>query len=144
MKKLLFCLLFLPAAGWSAYQPITGSTVTAILDCQRQNVVKSSAVITNTTTETVLLSSGAANVFNDMSLLILTNTSGTGTRVDIRSGGGPSGGATDFSIFVPAGDTRGVPLSHQWPQTTAAVNWTIQTIPAVTDLRAFGTFCKEP
>lgn len=125
---------------------VLGTRMGAILttlDCPRENIVKSSATLTTTTSEIVILSSGAASVYNDMLEVIVLNTSGSAARVDFRSGGGPSAGTIDFGIYVPAGETRGKVSAHPWPQTSAASNWTAQSSASVTDIRIYATYCKQ-
>lgn len=119
-----------------------GAIVTT-LDCPREQIVKSSITIAASTTETVILSSGAASVFNDLLEVIVLNTSATASRVDFRSGGGPSTGTIDFGVYVPAGETRGKVSAHPWPQTNSASNWTAQSSASVTDIRIYGIYCKS-
>lgn len=120
----------------------SGAVVT-VLDCPREQIVKSSITITTSTSETVILSSGAASVFNDLLELVTINTSATAARVDFRSGGGPTGQTIDFALYVPSGETRGFATPHPWPQTLAAANWTAQASASVTDIRIYGIFCKS-
>lgn len=116
--------------------------VVSTLDCPREQIVKSSITITSSTSETVILSSAAAGIFNDLVEILVLNTSATAARVDFRSGGGPTAGAVDFAIYVPAGETRGKVSAHPWPQTTAASNWTAQGSASVADIRVYGLYCK--
>lgn len=120
----------------------SGALVT-VLDCPREQIVKSSNTITTSTTETVILSSGAASVFNDLLEMVAINTSATASRIDIRSGGGQLSGTIDFALYIPAGETRGFTTPHPWPQTNAASNWTAASSASVTDIRIYGIFCKS-
>lgn len=117
-----------------------GSPVT-VLDCPREQLVKSSITITASTTETVILSSGAASIYNDLVEMLAINTSATASRIDFRSGG--NGTTIDFAIYVPVGETRGFTAPHPWPQTLAAANWTAQSSASVTDIRLYGLYCKS-
>lgn len=119
----------------------SNGAILATLDCPRELIVKSSITITASTTETVILSSGAANVFNDLVEVLVLNTSVTASRIDFRSGG--NGTQVDFAVYVPAGETRGKVSTHPWPQTSAASNWTAQSSASVTDIRIYGLYCKE-
>lgn len=95
----------------------------------------------STTTETTLLSAGGASIFNDITKLIIANTSGTDVRVDFRDA---TGGSVIFSVFAPAGQTVGVSAGDDpIPQTTANNNWTAQLSAAVTDVRIFAQAIKE-
>ena len=94
-----------------------------------------------TTTETTLLSAGGASIFNDITKLLIANTSGTDVRVDFRDA---TGGSVIFSVFAPAGQTVGVSAGDDpIPQTTANNNWTAQLSAAVTDVRIFIQVIKE-
>lgn len=115
----------------------------ATLNCPRENIVKATATLTTNTNEIVFLSSGAASTYNDLLEVVAANTSGTASRLDFRSAGGPTSQTIDFAFYIPAGDTRGFTLPHPWPQTNAAANWTIQGSASVTDIRVYGTFCKQ-
>lgn len=91
----------------------------------------------STTTETTLLSAGASGIFNDLTLLVLSNTSDTKTRVDIRDA---TGGTVRLSVSLAAsGGGAVIPWSALNPkrQTTAANNWTAQLSTAVTDVRVY-------
>lgn len=124
----------------NGYYGANGSDIPQ-LDCPRELVVKSSITITTDTTERVILSSGAAGVFNDLDTLFVNNTSASAVRVDFRSLG-LGAQAIDFATYVPAGTTWGFANPHPWPQTTAANNWTAQCSASVTDVRIYGRFCK--
>lgn len=80
--------------------------------------------ITNTS-ETTIVGAGAAGVFRDIFLLLITNTSATAVNVTIRE---ETSGTTVFVLAVPAGQTVGYSLSacDAIKQTTAANNWTAQ------------------
>lgn len=99
------------------------------------------AITLTTTTETTLLSAGGASVFNDITKLLIANTSGTDVRVDFRDA---TGGSVIFSVFAPAGQTVGIACGDDpFPQTTANNNWTAQLSAAVTDVRIFVQAIKE-
>lgn len=98
----------------------------------RAMVVSGTATL-STTTETVVVAAGDADVFHDLSFLDMSNTSSTKVRVDIRDavGGtvrlsrvlGPNDGATYNLQMTP------------WPQDEAANAWTVQLSGAVADVR---------
>ena len=111
-----------------------------ITSAPRGQRVKNAITLT-TTTETTLLSAGGASVFNDITKLLIANTSGTDVRVDFRDA---TGGSVIFSVFAPAGQTVGVSAGDDpIPQTTANNNWTAQLSAAVTDVRIFAQAIKE-
>ena len=93
------------------------------------------------TAETSLLAAGGAGVFHDVTKLILTNTSSTAVRVDIRD---VTAGTVLFGVFLAA-DGGGASLSFDVPltQATADSAWTAQLSAAVTDVRVFIQAVKE-
>jgi hypothetical protein len=97
----------------------------------RQLIVQNTITLT-TTTETTLLTAGAAGVFLDLTMLIISNTSATAVRVDIRDA---TAGTVRMSLYAPAGQTIGFTHPVTFTQTTAANNWTAQLSAAVTDVR---------
>jgi hypothetical protein len=102
---------------------------------------KQTTTISASTSETTVITAGAAGVFNDIVALIISNTSGTAARVDIRDA---TSGTILFSLYIPAGDIRGFTLpGFSIPQTTAANNWTAQSSASVTDLRVLAIFEKN-
>jgi hypothetical protein len=87
----------------------------------------------STTTETTLVAAGGAGVFRDLVALVLSNTSATAVRVDIRDS---TAGTIRLSVFLAA-DGGGAVIPFPVPLTQAAVNnnWTAQLSAAVTDVR---------
>lgn len=96
-------------------QVITGSI--------RDLKVNQQTTITSSTSETTIVTAGAAGVFHDLYGLIISNTSATGLSVTIKDA---TAGTTRFIIYVPATDTRGfmLPESAGHNQAAAANNWT--------------------
>lgn len=105
----------------------------------RGDVVSPITVTLSTTSETTL-QAGASGVFFDLSSIVISNTSGSAVRVDIRSA---TGGDVVMSFQVPAGDTRGVVLSVPRNQATAGANWTAQLASSVTDVRISAQFLRR-
>lgn len=84
-------------------------------------------------TETTIVTAGGAGVFKDLYGLIVSNTSATPVRVDIRRA---TAGSILFSLWCPAGQPAGFTVpGAAIPQTTAANNWTATASASVTDLR---------
>jgi hypothetical protein len=106
----------------------------------RDLMTDATVTISASTAETTILASGGAGVFHDLTCVIVSNTSATATRVDFRSA---TSGSVRFSLYIPAGDTRGVVFSVPLPQTSAANNWTAQSSASVTDLRIFMQAAKN-
>jgi hypothetical protein len=100
----------------------------------REQVTQNNITLT-TTTETTLLAAGGAGVFNDVTAIIVSNTSGTAVRVDFRDA---TAGTVRFSLMIAANGGGGIfvpPVPVK--QTTANNNWTAQLSGAVTDVRIF-------
>lgn len=100
----------------------------------RGQVRRATATIT-VNTEVVLISSGAAGVFDDICGCIFANTSATAVRLDMR--GQTGAGNIDGTWYLPAGDTRGFWPGCQNPfvQLVPAAQWSVQASASVTDVR---------
>jgi hypothetical protein len=110
-----------------------GRIVTA--PCQVRQLVTSATITLTNTSETTLLAAGGSGVFHDMTMLTITNTSGTAVRVDIRD---TTGGSVIISFYVAAsGGGAVVPFSVPLSQTSSNTNWTAQLSASVTDVRIF-------
>lgn len=106
----------------------------------RDLVGTQTTTISSSTSETTIVTA-AASVFNDLTALVVSNTSATAARVDFRD---TTGGSVLFSLYVPAGDTRGISLGgFPIPQTTVNTNWTAQSSASVADLRVYAVFMKN-
>lgn len=98
--------------------------------------------ISASTTETNIVTA-AASTFNDLMMLIVSNTSSaTNTRIDIRD---TTGGSVLFSLQSNGGQPPigfslgGVAI----PQTTVNTSWTAQCTGSVTDIRIYAVFAKN-
>lgn len=101
---------------------------------------KQNTTITASTSEATIVTA-AASTFNDLVALVISNTSATPVRLDVRD---TTGGTVLFSLEVPASDTRGFVLTgSSIPQATVNTNWTIQSSASVTDLRILSIFEKN-
>jgi hypothetical protein len=90
-----------------------------------------SMVTLTSTTETTIIAA-IASTFNDIVSMILTNTSATGVRVDLRT---VAAGTVVASIWLPATTTLTVDVSSSLKQATVNTAWTAQLSAAVTDVR---------
>ena len=111
-----------------------------VISNQVRDLVTRATTTISSTTETTILAAGAAGVFHDLTLLTVSNTSATDTRVDFRD---VTAGAIQFSLFVKAGAVVGFSLTTPMTQTTAASAWTAQLGTAVTDVRILVQACKN-
>lgn len=98
-----------------------------------RDLITHNTITLSDTTETTLIAAGGANVFRDLVLLVISNTSGTKVRVDIRD---DTGGTIRWSVEVAA-DGGGVVIKFPVPLTQALAddNWTAQLSAGVTDVR---------
>lgn len=97
--------------------------------------------LTTTTTETSLLAA-SASTFNDLYGLIVVNTSVTAAEISFRD---VLAGSVRFTIYVPAGETRGfmLPESAAWKQATVNTAWTAQSSASVTSIKIHALFVKN-
>jgi hypothetical protein len=122
-----------------AYFDVTGKQVVTPY-APRALTVTGAATLTNTTA-TSLITAGGAGIFVDLTTLILTNTSSTAVRVDIRDAG--TGGSVIFSIGLAANGGAVVNFPAPVPQTTANNAWAVQLSASVTDVRCYGIGVKR-
>lgn len=107
----------------------------------RDLVGTNTTTITASTSETTIVAA-AASTFNDLVMLIISNTSAsTNTRVDIRD---TTAGTVLFSLWSqaaapPTGFAPAVPI----PQTTVNTNWTAQCATSTTDIRVYAVWAKN-
>lgn len=112
-----------------------------IASSTRDNMAGSGVTTITTTTETTIIAAGAAGVFNDIHMVLVSNTSASDVRVDIRDS---TAGTIQFTFWAKANtNTVGFSSAIPWPQTTAANNWTAQLSAAVTDVRISALFVKN-
>ena len=127
-----------------------GQRVNGVFDKQGKQIVvgairalkgKQKTSITSTS-ETTIVTAGAANVFQDLYGLVLSNLSATAVNVAIKDA---TAGTTQLTFMLPAGDTRGMmlPVDSAIPQTTAANNWTATVSGAVTSIEITALFVSN-
>lgn len=127
-----------------------GQLVGAMADKYGRQVVINGAIrdlkssqtttISASTSETTIVTAAAA-IFNDIYLLVISNTSATALRIDFRD---TTAGTILFSVEMPASDTRGFSVpGESLPQTSVNTNWTAQCSASVTDVRIAAYFEKN-
>lgn len=108
----------------------------------RDLVGTQTTTLSASTAETTIVTAGGANVFDDLSMLVVSNTSAaTNTRIDFRD---TTGGSVLFSLMSigggpPVGFAPPIPI----PQTSANTNWTAQCATSTTDVRIYALFQKN-
>jgi hypothetical protein len=109
----------------------------ALSNAQRDLVLPMTQLtLTASTTETTLITAVASTFFDIVSLVVI-NTSVTATQVDFRDS---TGGTVRLSLYIPAGDTRGVALPVPMPQNAVNNNWTAKCATAVSSIIITGTY----
>jgi hypothetical protein len=97
-----------------------------------RDLVDQGRITLTDTTETTLLAQ-VASTFLDLTLLVMSNTSATGVRVDIRD---TTGGTVRHSQYLAAnGGGAVIAFTVPFKQTTVNLNWTAQLSGSVTDVR---------
>lgn len=104
----------------------------------RELITKQTTTI-STTTETTILTA-VSSTFLDLVMLVITNTSATATRVDIRD---TTAGTVLWSVAVAANGGAVLNFPVAIPQTTVNTNWTAQLSGAVTDIRILAVAVKN-
>jgi hypothetical protein len=94
------------------------------------------------TTETIVVTAGAAGVFNDVYAFVCTNKSATNVFVDFRDA---TAGTVRMTLAVPASDTRGftVPVDSAMVQAVAANNWTATVSAAVSSIEISALYASN-
>jgi len=104
-----------------------------------RDLVTDNTITLSTTTETTLLAQ-VASTFLDLTLLVITNTSATAVRVDIRD---TTTGTVRISVGIAANGGAVIPFAVPRPQATVNTNWTAQLSAAVTDVRVYAQAVKN-
>ena len=112
-----------------------------ILDCPMDLQISTTVTLSASTSETLLLSSGAANTYNDLVAVAVSNSGSTAALVTFRNTGFGTTGW--IHIFVPATDTRGLTTSHVWPQQASASDWTVQSSASTSSIYVDAVFCQR-
>lgn len=107
----------------------------------REMKSRQATTITASTAETTIVTADATYKL-DLYGLILTNTSGTLTKVTITDA---TGAGTPFVYEVPAGETRGfmLPTCDALRQAAANTNWTATCGTSITSLEITALFVKN-
>lgn len=105
----------------------------------RDLTASQTTTISSSTSETTIITA-IASTFNDLTAIMISNTSATAVRVDLRD---TTAGSVVFSIYIPAGDVRGISMTSPWPQSGTNTNWTAQSSASVADLRIACQYIKN-
>lgn len=111
-----------------------------VIESPRELVAPQQTQISNSTSETTIVTAGASGVFNDISSITLTNTGASATKVTVKDA---TAGTTRWIGYVPAGDMRGIAFPIPLPQAAAANNWTATCGTATTALEVSVSYVKR-
>jgi hypothetical protein len=92
--------------------------------------------LTASTVETTLITA-VTSTFLDILVLVVINTSASATQVDFRDS---TAGTVRLSLYIPAGDTRGIALPTPLPQNAVNNNWTAKCNTSVSSIIISGTY----
>lgn len=99
------------------------------------------ATCTASTSEQDIVAAGGASVKLHLLGLIVTNTSATGTEIEIRDA---AAGSVVLRFYAPPNQTTGVMLPRfVFPQTTANNKWTAKTVTSVSSVYVTGIFQQD-
>lgn len=98
--------------------------------------------LTSDVTETTLIAAGGTGVYNDLLMLVVSNTSNnTNTRIDFRD---TTGGAIIFSLQSPGNSTTGFSIpGTSIPQAATNTVWTAQCATSTNSIRIFAVYEKN-
>lgn len=109
------------------------------LDSVREQDGDQLTTLTSTTTVTTIVTADATYM-NDLTGLIITNTSATATDVIIYN----DDGTTERThIYAPAGDTRGIVFGKPFKQTAINKAWKAKTVTSVASVYITAQFSKQ-
>lgn len=112
-----------------------------------RNFTDANSTTITTGTETNILAADPNN-FNELLAIIISNTSATAVRVDIRDQPStvvaPPSTLGVMPFFVPAGDMRGISFNTPNYQSNLNQPWTATVSSAVTDIRVWALFAQTP
>lgn len=110
-----------------------------IATAYRTSIGDQNTVITSSTAATTIVTADTTH-YLDLVSLVLTNTSATGTEVQLFN----DDGTTVRSVFyVPATDTRGIVFSTPFTQTAVNKTWQLKTVTSVASLKVTAQFVKN-
>lgn len=111
-------------------------------------VASQATTITSSTAETTIITASAdAIVCNDVAVILVTNTSATATRVDIRDQlstvANPASQHGVIPLYVPAGEMRGFCPPVLVKQSNPNQAWTATCGTSVADIRIWALYAKN-
>jgi hypothetical protein len=89
----------------------------------RERVNIQQTTITSSASETTIVTA-AASTYHDLTLLVISNSSSTGTIATLKDG---TGGTTRSITYVPAGGGIVIPFPTPMSQASQNANWTLTT-----------------
>lgn len=111
-----------------------------VLNQVRDLVVHQHTQIASSSSETTIVTAGAAGVFHDLTHLIVTNQTATAVNVTIKDA---TAGTTRMIIALAANGGAVIPFSVPVPQASAANNWTATLSSASVTVNIFAQAVKN-
>jgi hypothetical protein len=123
--------------------PLTGQLQVAgnlfVSSSARGSISDQNTTITSSTSATTIVSAIAAT-YCDLLSLVLTNTSSTGSEVQLFN----DDGTTIRNVFyVPPTDTRGIVFSEPFMAAASNVTWKLKTVTSIASLKITAQFIKN-
>lgn len=115
---------------------------TVILPITIRDLTGTQTTTISASTSEITIVTAAASVFNDLVMLVVSNTSAsTNTRIDFRD---TTAGTILFSLQSNGGQPPiGFCPAVAIPQTSVNTNWTAQCATSTTDIRIYAVFAKN-
>jgi hypothetical protein len=123
--------------------PLTGQMQVAgnlfISSSARGSISDQNTTITSSTSATTIVSAIAAT-YCDLLSLVLTNTSSSGSEVQLLNDDGTT---VRSAFYVPANDTRGIVFSEPFMAATVNVTWKLKTVTSIASLKVTAQYIKN-
>lgn len=121
-------------SGW-----VRQSNTQVVIPAARLSVGDQTTTITSSTAATTIVTAVAAT-FLDLTSLVLTNISATGTEVQLLDDDGTTVRAV---FYVPANDVRGIVFSTPFTMPTVNKTWKLKTVTSIASLKITAQFIKN-
>jgi hypothetical protein len=114
-------------------------SIDSVSSLNRLALSDQNTTITSSTSATTIVSAVAAT-YCDLLSLVLTNSSATGTEVQLFN----DDGTTIRNVFyVPANDTRGIVFQTPFLQAAVNATWKLKTVTSIASLKVTAQFIKN-
>lgn len=118
---------------------LAGRQIVTLNHC-REQVASQTTTITASVSETTIVTVGAAGVFNDLTCLTITNSSGSSLIVTLKDS---TGGTTRGIYALAAGGGVAIHFPTPKAQSSAAANWTLTCGTSVSSIYVVAEYVKN-